>query len=83
MWAYSGSLSHTPLVHVLSSGAFSFDLLFIVSGLVMFLPVAVSGGRFGSVRAYAVRPWQASPRAQGAARRMDSEPDAEPALARS
>jgi peptidoglycan/LPS O-acetylase OafA/YrhL len=40
---------------VVAQGYLGVDILFIVSGFVLFLPVAVNGGSIGSVRLYALR----------------------------
>ncbi len=40
---------------ILMSGYMGVDFFFVISGFVLFLPVVIAGGRFGDVRAYAVR----------------------------
>ncbi len=40
---------------LIGGGPAALDFFFVVSGFVLFLPVARNGGRFGSVSAYAVR----------------------------
>jgi len=40
---------------VLMSGYMGVDFFFVISGFVLFLPVVTADGRFGNVRAYAVR----------------------------
>ncbi len=56
-WLLSGepSLGGGPVRDVLSAGFLAVTLFFVLSGFVLFLPVAVRGGSFGSVRAYARR----------------------------
>jgi peptidoglycan/LPS O-acetylase OafA/YrhL len=41
--------------NVLISGYFGMDLLFVLSGFLLFLPTVTSGGSFGSVRGYLIR----------------------------
>lgn len=41
--------------NVLISGYFGMDLLFVLSGFLLFLPTVTAGGHFGSVRAYLIR----------------------------
>lgn len=56
-WLLSGepSLGGGPVRDVLSAGFLAVTLFFVLSGFVLFLPVALRGGSFGSVRGYARR----------------------------
>lgn len=56
-WLLSGqpSLGGGPVRDVLSAGFLAVTLFFVLSGFVLFLPVAVRGGSFGPVRPYARR----------------------------
>jgi peptidoglycan/LPS O-acetylase OafA/YrhL len=45
----------TPVASLIGCGVGMFDLLFILSGFVMFLPAAARGGDLGSTRSYAIR----------------------------
>jgi peptidoglycan/LPS O-acetylase OafA/YrhL len=56
-WLLSGEplLRNSPVRDVLSSGFLAVSLFFVLSGFVLYLPVARRGGTFGSVAAYARR----------------------------
>ncbi|HVF78729.1 MAG TPA: acyltransferase [Solirubrobacteraceae bacterium] len=56
-WLLSGepSLGGGPVRDVLSAGFLAVTLFFVLSGFVLFLPVARRGGAFGPVRPYARR----------------------------
>ena len=49
------ALDEGPIRSLLVSGYMGVDFFFVISGFVLFLPTVVKGGRFGNVRAYAVR----------------------------
>ncbi|MGI8809116.1 MAG: acyltransferase family protein [Acidimicrobiales bacterium] len=49
------ALDEGPVRSILVSGYMGVDFFFVISGFVLFLPTVVNGGRFGSVKAYAVR----------------------------
>jgi peptidoglycan/LPS O-acetylase OafA/YrhL len=44
-----------PVRALLASAGLGVDYFFVISGFVLFLPVVLRGGRFGSIRSYAVR----------------------------
>lgn len=48
-------LDEGPVRSILMSGYMGVDFFFVISGFVLFLPTVVNGGRFGNVRAYAIR----------------------------
>lgn len=55
-WVFSDApLGGGALRALAASGGLGVDFFFVISGFVLFLPVARSDGRFGDVRAYAVR----------------------------
>jgi peptidoglycan/LPS O-acetylase OafA/YrhL len=56
-WLLSGEpvLDGGPIRNAISSGHLAVSLFFVISGFVLFLPVARRHGRFGSLRRYAVR----------------------------
>lgn len=55
-WVYTDApLGGGALRAFVAAGGLGVDFFFVISGFVLFLPVARHGGRFGSVRAYLVR----------------------------
>jgi peptidoglycan/LPS O-acetylase OafA/YrhL len=47
---------HSPLVRdILAAGYMGVDFFFVLSGFLLFLPVASAGGKFGSVKSYSLR----------------------------
>lgn len=50
-----GELDGGIIRNVILAGYTGVDLFFVISGFLLFLPTVISGGRFGNVRAYAVR----------------------------
>lgn len=55
MGAGRPALDEGPIRSILVSGYMGVDFFFVISGFVLFLPTVVNRGRFGSVRAYALR----------------------------
>lgn len=55
-WVYTDApLGGGALRGLVAAGGLGVDFFFVISGFVLFLPVARRGGDFGDVRAYAVR----------------------------
>jgi peptidoglycan/LPS O-acetylase OafA/YrhL len=52
---YSAAFRGTPLPRLIGYAAPGLELMFVLSGVVMFLPAAARGGEIGSLRAYAIR----------------------------
>jgi peptidoglycan/LPS O-acetylase OafA/YrhL len=48
-------LDSGPVRALAASAGLGVDFFFVISGFVLFLPVVVRGGRFGSIRSYALR----------------------------
>lgn len=55
MGAGRPALEEGPIRSILVSGYMGVDFFFVLSGFVLFLPTVVNRGRFGNVRAYAIR----------------------------